>query len=217
MKRRREDRNRWKSEISHYRGQRVPVLVKVLLALVLAGLLCFSATFGVVMSGAHDDVEGTPAVMVVLGCQVKPWGPSVLLQDRLNTAWDYWQEHPETRIVVTGGQGPDEPSTEARAMADSLMEKGVPEEQILLEEESQNTVQNLRCTARLLEEQGYDIRDGVVIVSNGFHLTRARMLAGRVGYENVSTLAAPSSHLPSRLKMYIREPLALWKSFLLDR
>ena len=43
------------------------------------------------------------------------------------------------------------------------------------------------------------------------------MLAGRFGYGEISTLAAPSSHLPSRLYMYIREPLALVKSFLLDR
>ena len=67
------------------------------------------------------------------------------------------------------------------------------------------------------EEAGVDIKSGVMIVSNGFHLTRARMLAGRAGFENISTLAAPSSHVPSRLKMYIREPLALVKSFVLDR
>ena len=57
----------------------------------------------------------------------------------------------------------------------------------------------------------------MIIVSNGFHLTRAKMLAGRIGYENVSVLAAPSSHTPTRLKMYIREPLALVKSFVFDR
>lgn len=56
-----------------------------------------------------------------------------------------------------------------------------------------------------------------MVVSNGFHLTRARMLAERAGYDSVSTLAAPSSHLPSRLHMYVREPLALVKSFFLDR
>ena len=43
------------------------------------------------------------------------------------------------------------------------------------------------------------------------------MLAERAGFDNISTLAAPSSHLPSRLKMYVREPLALVKSFLFDR
>ncbi len=192
-------------------------LWKVLLGLIAAGGLCFVLTFALVLSGCHDDIRGEPGVMVVLGCQVKPWGPSVLLQDRLNTAFDYWEDHPETLIVVTGGQGPDEPSTEARAMADSLMEMGVPRESILLEEESSSTMENLRFAGQLLEERGYDRSEGVVIVSNGFHLTRAKMLARRAGYGSVSALAAPSSHTLSRLKMYVREPLALWKSFLLDR
>ena len=86
-----------------------------------------------------------------------------------------------------------------------------------MEDQSSNTLQNLRFSRQLLEGEGYDLSDGVLVVSNGFHLTRARMLADRVGFEEVSTLAAPSSHVPSRLKMYIREPLALVKSFVFDR
>ena len=102
-------------------------------------------------------------------------------------------------------------------MADYLAENGFPREQIIQEDQSHNTNQNLRLSARLLEETGFQLDQEVLIVSNGFHLTRARMLAERAGFENVSTLAAPSSHVPSRLKMYIREPLALVKSFLVDR
>lgn len=205
-----------KIEVSSYKGRKFPLWMRALAGLVLAGVLCFALLFGVVMSGAQDHIIGEPQIMVVLGCQVKPWGPSVLLQDRLDRALEYWKEHPETVVVVSGAQGPDEPSTEARAMADYLMEKGVPEENILLEEDSHNTIQNLMYSKQLLEGQGYDISGGVAVVSNGFHLTRIRMLAGRAGYENVSTLAAPSSHLPSRLKMYIREPIAVVKSFVLD-
>jgi len=57
----------------------------------------------------------------------------------------------------------------------------------------------------------------VVLVSSGFHLTRARMLWERAsgGAGELSTLAAPCTHVPSRLKMYIREPFALVKSFLI--
>lgn len=120
-------------------------------------------------------------------------------------------------VVVSGGQGDNEPVTEARCMADYLMERGVEEDQLLLEERSHNTDQNLRYSRELLEAEGCDLSQGVVVVSNGFHLTRARMLAERAGYDSVSTLAAPSSHLPSRLHMYVREPLALVKSFFLDR
>ncbi len=209
---------RSKIEVASYKGRRETVAWwKLLLGLILAGVLVFAVLLGQVLSGAHDQLEGDPQAMIVLGCQVRTTGPSVLLRDRLDEGLAYWREHPEITIVVSGGQGPDEPSTEARAMADYYIAQGVPEEQILLEEESHNSIQNLKNSKQLLEQAGFPVESGVLIVSNGFHLTRARMLAGRAGYVNVSTLAAPTSHLPSRLKMYIREPIALVKSFVLDR
>ena len=199
--------------------KRKPLWLKVLLGLVLAGTVTFGALFGGVLCGAHDHVRGDPQVMVILGCQVKPWGPSVLLQDRLDKALDYLKDHPDLTIVVSGGQGPDEPVSEARCMYDYLTEHGVDGAQILMEDQSHNTVENLRYTMDLLAEAGYDTTADMVVVSNGFHLPRVRMLWSRVcgGDYNLSTLAAPSSHVPSRLKMYIREPLALVKSFVFDR
>lgn len=191
-----------------------------LAALILAGVLFFGILLGIVLTGSHDHINGEPKVMIILGAQVMPSGqPSVLLQDRLDTALDWLEDHPDTTVVVSGGQGESEPSTEARAMADYLMEKGWPEEQILLEEQSVNTEQNLYYSLDLLEVEGYDVTADVVVVSNGFHLARVRMLWGRAAgtTDNLSTLAAPSSHVPSRLRMYIREPLALVKSFLFDR
>ena len=210
--------SRRKIEVYSYKGgRRGGSWWKVLLALVLAGALSFAALLGAVLWGAHDQVQGDPQVMIVLGCQVREDGPSVLLRDRLDEALAYWEDHEDTLIVVSGGQGSNEPTTEARAMADYLEERGVEEDQILLEDRSHNTAQNLRYSRALLEEAGEDLSGGVIVVSNGFHLTRARMLAQRAGFDQVSTLAAPTSHLPSRLQMYIREPLALVKSFLLDR
>lgn len=203
-----------------YRGRSGKGWVKGLIALLLAGVLAFGCLFGAVMYGSYDHISGNPQIMIILGCQVKPWGPSVLLQDRLDTALDYLEEHPDMTVVVSGGQGNDEPCTEAQAMYDYLVENGVDGEQILLEEQSHNTVQNLQYSFELLKEQGYEAQMGqILVVSNGFHLTRVRMLFDRVweGTYTLSTLAAPSSHVPSRVKMYIREPLALVKSFVLDR
>ena len=73
-----------------------------------------------------------------------------------------------------------------------------------------------KATKQLLEERGLD-GEGVAIVSNGFHLTRVALLAQRAGFGEASLLAAPSSHAPSRLAMYVREPAALVKSFVFDR
>lgn len=206
-----------KIEVASYKGKRLHPVVKVFLVLVLLGTLVFGALLGLVLGGAHDSIDGDPQVMIILGCQLHDWGPSVMLQDRLDKALDYLKDHPEVVVVVSGGQGENEPTSEAQGMADYLADHGFARENIILETQSHNTHQNLTYSARHLKEAGVDIKAGVVIVSNGFHLTRAKMLAGRAGYENVSVLAAPSSHTPTRLKMYIREPLALVKSFVFDR
>lgn len=193
--------------------------IKALFALILAGVLAFATLLGAVLHGSYDHVKGEPDIMVILGCQVKPWGPSILLQDRINKAADYLKTHPDVTVVASGGQGDDEPMSEARAIHDALVEQGIDSQRILLEEQSVNTIQNLRCSMALLEEQGYDTDGEIMVVSNGFHLTRVRMLWTRLhgDDDNLSTLAAPSSHVPSRYKMYIREPIALVKSFILDR
>ena len=213
-------KKRQKQYYHPYEGKRgKPVWLLALLAVVLLFVLGFVVLLGLVLSGSHDEISGEPKVMVILGCKVESWGPSILLQDRLDKALDYLEDHPDLTIVVSGGQGPDEPVSEAQCMYDYLTEHGVDGAQILLEDQSHNTVENLRYTMDLLAEAGYDTTADMVVVSNGFHLTRVRMLWNRVcgGDDNLSTLAAPSSHLPSRLKMYLREPLALVKSFLFDR
>ncbi len=199
--------------------RRLPIPARILLAVVLAGLLCFGGLLGLVLSGSADRISGTPEIMIILGCQVKPWGPSVLLQDRLDKALSYLEDHPELTVVVSGGQGADEPVSEAQCMYDYLTEHGVDGGRILLEDQSFNTMQNLENSLALLAAEGYDTGADMVVVSNGFHLTRVRLLWERVWgrADNLSTLAAPSSHVPSRLKMYLREPLALVKSFFFDR
>ena len=201
-----------------YGGRRKPVWLLALLTAVLAALLSFAVLLGVVLSGAHDSITGEPKVMVILGCKVESWGPSILLQDRLDKALDYLEDHPDLTIVASGGQGPDEHQSEAQCMYDYLTDHGVDGNQILLEDQSHNTWENIRFTQALLVQEGIDTSQ-VLVVSNGFHLTRVRMLWDRAweGDYTLSTLAAPSSHIPSRLKMYIREPLALVKSYFFDR
>ena len=207
-----------KNERYSCKGKYLHTWGRALLALILLGVICFGGLLGVVLHGSYDQMEGEPETMLILGCKVMPWGgPSTLLQDRLDKALDYLEEHPDMTVIVSGGQGGDEPVTEARCMADYLTENGFPAEQILLEDQSKSTVQNLAFSKDLMEQEGVDMESGVLIVSNGFHLTRARILAERAGYGQVSTLAAPTSHMPSRIKMYIREPLALAKCILLDR
>lgn len=201
-----------------YEGRRRPGWLLAMAGVILIFVVCFGILEVLVLSGARDVLRGEPQIMVVLGCQVKPWGPSELLQNRLDKALEYWREHTDITIVVSGGQGNDEHVSEAQCMYDYLTEHGVDGNQILMEDKSRNTWENVRYTQALLEEKGLDASQ-ILVVSNGFHLTRAKMLWARAwkGEYTLSTLAAPSTHLPSRLKMYVREPFALVKSFVFDR
>ena len=199
-----------------------------LLVLFAAGVLAFGALELVIWRGGQGRTAQAgdgPEVMVIFGCQVKPDGPSILLRDRLDTALAYWEEHPDIKIVVTGGKGDDEHISEAQCMYDYLTARGVSWNQILMEDQSRNTHQNIQNTWKSLcgqmgpwdsalvpEECRY------VLVSSDFHLSRILMLwqraTGRT--DNVTTLPAPVSHAPSRVQMFFREPLALVKSFVFD-
>ena len=223
MTRRRKQPRYPTMEYRPYEGRRSGSLwLRLLAALLVLGALCFGALEGVVLAGGRTSVvsgENAPEVMVIFGCKVEAWGPSILLQDRLDTALSYLEDHPELTVVVSGGQGPDEPMSEAQAMYDYLTAHGVDGDQIVLEDRSSNTWENIQYTLDLFQSGAVEPTGKILAVSNGFHLSRIRMLWGREweGTYTLSTLAAPSSHLPSRLSMYLREPLALAKSWLLDR
>ena len=216
---------------NRYRGnspqkKRNPWLA-VLLVLVAAGVLAFGALEIYIGLHSRDSVAGQPPTMVIFGCQVKPDGPSILLRDRLDTALSYWKDHPEIRIVVSGGKGDDEHISEAQCMYDYLTAHGVDGANIYREDQSRNTWQNINNTFALMEREGWSLTDDVLLVSSGFHLARIEVLWDRVrtgmlrneAYNDqcISTLAAPVSHAPSAVHMFFREPLALVKSFLFDR
>ena len=198
-----------------------------LLAMVVAGAVAFGALEAYISLHSRDKAVGDPQVMVIFGCQMRRDGPSILLRDRLDTALAYWEAHPDIKIVVTGGKGDDEHVSEAQGMYDYLTAHGVDGANIYMEDKSRNTWQNINNTFALMEREGWELTDDVLLVSSGFHLARIELLWNRArvqalrgetyGGQYVSTLAAPVSHAPSAVQMFFREPLALVKSFLFDR
>lgn len=209
---------RWDGR-SGYGGKKSHLWRKVLLLLLGVAMLVFGALEIIIALRDGTNLVGEPKVMVIFGCQVKPEGPSILLRDRLDTALEYLENHPDMTVVVTGGKGDDEHQSEARCMYDYLTAHGVAGETILMEDQARNTWQNANYTLDLLSENGYDTTGDVLLVSSGFHLARIEMLWNRAtgNAANISTLDAPVSHFPSAVQMFFREPLALVKSFLFDR
>ncbi len=183
-------------------------------ALLAVALLLFAVLEAIVLIGCRDDAERDAPVVIVLGAKVWPNGPSPAMIRRLEKALEYYRVHPDATLIVSGGQGSDEPESEAKAMRDYLVKAGVPEDRIILEDCSTSTAENLRFSKELMQQHGFQPETTpVVIVSNSFHLARVRMLAKRCGLD-ADTLGAPMPDVKSALYSYTREALALLNSFL---
>ena len=189
-------------------------VLRALAILAVAGVAAFLLLETVVIFHARSNVRGEPGAMVILGAKLNDDGPSRFLQRRLEAALEYLEKHPDVIVVVSGGQGPDEPDTEASGMEQFLRQKGF-EGVILKEDQSHNTKENLKNSKDVLAGAEYDVADGVILVSNDFHLARAKLLGSRFGYK-VNLLAARSDHLGHKIYSYLREPIGLVKSALLD-
>ena len=145
--------------------------------------VCYCSVVSIkVLSAAKTDSDiplNTPAVL--LGCRVEGEKPGRMLQRRINAAYDYLTENSEAVCVLSGGQGWDEKMTEAQAMFNSLTEKGISPNRLILEDKSENTKQNIANSKELLGKV-----DEVVIITTDFHQYRAEIIAERNGLKAYS-------------------------------
>jgi len=151
------------------------------------GLAGFLALEGVVLSGMWAKLPANVDAIVVLGARVHADGRlSQALTHRVDAAADYLAANQGTICIVSGGQGPDEPTSEAVAMRDALIERGTDPERIVMEDRSADTRENLIYSKELLPENAANVG----IVTNNFHVARALMLARSLGYDRPKGLAA---------------------------
>lgn len=195
------------------RRNRLPLVRRIAGALILtalAGGFLLSIPMTVQAFFQPPDAD-TPAVVVVLGAKVKADGtPSQILANRLNTAVRLLEEDPQLLCIVSGGQGENEPVTEASAMADYLIQKGIDPDRILLEDQSRNTQENLANTAALIDREGLPRQ--VILVTDSFHQLRGAIHARRQGLEPFSV----SSYTPWGLfpAYWVREFFGICSLFL---
>lgn len=78
-------------------------------------------------------------------------------------------------LITSGGQGPGEEIPESHAMADYLVEHGVPRDRILLEDQSCTTEENLAFSREIMLERLPTYR--CVVVTNNYHVLRAALIA----------------------------------------
>ena len=153
----------------------------------------------------HPNLE----YIIVLGAHVEGTRLTLALLERTRRALQYLEENPDTKAILSGGQGSGEDITEAECMRRYLEDSGIDSARLLIEDESTTTVENLKFSQKFVNA-GVNT---VGIVTNNFHVYRSVRIARKAGYVNVCGIAAPSRSV-LQLHYLVREFFALTKELI---
>lgn len=183
--------------------------------LIIVFLISFIGIESMLIYNSFERNNKKADFVVVLGAAVRGKTMTLALCQRMEKGLEYLNEHPNIKVVVSGGKGPGEDIPEAQAMKEFLLKHGIDEKRIIVEDKSKNTVQNLKNTKNILERSYGKQNFKIALVTSNFHVFRAKMLGERIGFK-VFGVPAPI-HKGIILNSYVREYFAVIKSFVFDR
>lgn len=164
-------------------------------------LLCFfwilSNIWQIVSFSKKNELQEADAA-IVLGAGVVGREPSPVFRERIRHGiWLY--EHGYVKfLIMTGGYGEGSLCSEARAAEEYAVSQGVPEENIMIEERSRITQENMYYAKQLMEE--HELKDALV-VSDPLHMRRAMLMAADYGIEACSTPTPTTCFVSLRTKL----------------
>ena len=163
-------------------------IVQVLLILALIGAAYGAVSLWQVWSTGRADESRSVDAILVLGAAQYDGRPSPQLAARLDHVVDLWAEDLAPMVVVTGGNQEGDRFTEASASARYLIDRGVPETAIVLEDVGATTFESLERARSLLDQSV----ETVLIVTDPYHALRSKLTAEEVGF-SAYVSATPSS------------------------
>lgn len=124
--------------------------------------------------------------LIVLGAGLSGDKVTPLLAGRIDKAIEFYNSQKEKgikppKIIMSGGQGPDEVISEALAMKNYAVEMNIPEEDILMEDKSTNTKENLLFSTELIKKDSDKDNPEVLFITTNYHVLRAGILAKSLG------------------------------------
>ncbi len=189
-----------------------PPLVRLLLSGFGLVLLVWVASLGAVLRWERHDQARPVSAIVVLGAAQYVGRPSPVLRARLDHAIALWQRHLAPLMIVTGGTGRGDTTSEAAVSRRYAIRHGVPASAILMENEGRTTSESMEGVARLM---GGRRRRDVLLVSDPFHMLRLTILARRHGLQPFASptptspiAASPSERWKYALSESVKAPLA---------
>ena len=170
------------------------VIDKIALVILIVVLIFVGSMSAMLLS--YDRFEGNfnNKTVVVLGAKVDGDQPSIILGHRLDKAVELMKKaDDDVKCIVTGGQGEDEAFTESSVMKNYMVEKGIPEDKIIEEDQASNTRENIANSKEIAEKRG--LNKEFVLVTQGFHQHRANEYAKEAGVDSVGAKAYTSKGL----------------------
>lgn len=156
----------------------------------------------------RHQADGTYRYILILGAKVNGTAPSRALRNRIDAAATYAKHYPHVILIASGGQGPDEGMAEGRVIARELIDRGIDPDRIHVEADSTSTYENF-----LYSRDVWAGERGLTIVTNDFHVRRAR-LVGRLYFGLETDALYALTPAVAKAKYVIREQLAYIKLFI---
>lgn len=161
--------------------------IKRAFILFMALLVAYSCSVCVV--GGQDNATYDEKYVLVLGAGLDGDKPSAVLESRLEKTVEYMIKNSDAIAVVSGGQGSDEAVAEALVMQVYLINHGIGEERIYIEDNAKSTYQNFEYSQMVIEN------DSAAVVTNEFHILRAVLMANLNGMQ--------VTHLSAKTPLYM--------------
>ena len=167
----------------------------------------------VMIWSSRDEARPADAI-VVLGAAQYAGRPSPVLRARLDHALDLWRRHLGKTLILTGGTGAGDTTSEAAVGRTYAIKRDVPDTVILMETQGRTTSESMRAVAGMLEARGLQT---ALLVSDPFHMLRLRILARRFGFTPYTSPTQTSPISPNREQRWkyifsesIKAPLAFF-------
>jgi len=167
-------------------------------------LLLLIIEIPIIIAGCNTQPSASDTI-IILGAKLIGHTPSALLRLRLDEGIKLYNEGYASTIIVSGAQGKDEEMSEAAGMQSYLTSRGIPAENILLEDKSFNTYQNLTNSQAIMQQKGLQT---AIIVSNSSHIRRCLLLAHNLKLQATGAPAPMSNNVFLTTGQYLREGAA---------
>ena len=187
--------------------------IQIIAVAASAGVVILMAAMGILTSSGASDWKSAEQsdYAIVLGAAVQNTGaPSRIMRNRLAAAMEFMERNPKAKVILSGGQGSDEPETEAKCMFDTLVSMGADPSRLIQEDRSHTTRENLINSMEIISEQG-GTKHKISLITSEFHQRRAAYIADSLDIDTCA-VSAHTDRWFYRVNYTLREVFAFVKA-----